>query len=678
MASRCACAEPGPDDVIIIGARLGRPSELKMASQVDKVGPGEEVNRRLESQQSPIANPLPRAPRRDGNLDSRGGYECVLVDTPPDALQTSCPVCLQILKEPCIVSCCGYKFCRECIERVETAAEKGPCPMCQKPFTHMRERALERSLNDLDVYCTNKKGGCEWKGKLSKLEEHLNRKPTHVNQLRGCQFVEIECIQQCGLRFQRRYVTAHETQQCKKRPYSCDYCRDYDSTFEDVAENHWPRCKLRPIACPNECSVYMIEQQNLDQHLLECPLVEVDCPFHYAGCSVRLPRKNMPSHTQDGNIHVLLLASFSQKLVEETRRLHLRTLEKEEETKLTCKAQQEVVQTLAVENQKLAEENQRLHLRTLEKEEETKLTCKAQQEVVQKLAVENQRLHLRTLEKEDETKLTCKALQEVVHTLEEKMGAEIRLLQAELAEIRSQAAEKDKEMMELSRRYDCTAQQLQGLTQDVATNKTNTDQRFEEANQVDSKLLHVCRLSNHHIQHNQARDKVEFCHVFNKAKDFCGRNREYSLVKEKEFRSMYVPKSPINIPFTEFQFCEHLQLPFPFYTHSRGYKMCLKIITPKMLGMLLGNTKKIGICIMKGPFDAELKWPFRGVVTVTSNMMGLQFGALKFTYDNDTPNSTAGRPINSCCEAMNVPCDDLFLLSLMELKVYVKIAEEIV
>ena len=549
-----------------------------MASQVDKVGPGEEVNRRLESQQSPIANPLPRAPRRDGNLDSRGGYECVLVDTAPDMLQTSCPVCLQILKEPCIVSCCGYKFCRECIERVETAAEKGPCPMCQKPFTHMRERALERSLNDLDVYCTNKKGGCEWKGKLSKLEDHLNRKPTHVNQLRGCQFVEIECIQQCGLRFQRRYVTAHETQQCKKRPYSCDYCRDYDSTFEDVTENHWPRCKLRPIACPNECSVYMMEQQNLDQHLLECPLVEVNCPFSYAGCSVRLPRKDMPSHAKDGNVHVLLVASFSQKLVEENRRLHLRTLEKEEETKMTYKA------------------------------------------------------------------------------LQEKMEAEICLLQAELAEIRSQAAEKDKEMMELTRRYDCTAQQLQGLTQDVATNKTNADQRFEKANQVDSKLSRVCRLSNHYIQHNEfeTQDHVEFSHAFKEAKDFDGSIHEHSFLKEIELRDMYFPENPSNFTFMEFKSFKYNCLEFPpFYTHSCGYKMCLKIMPHVYESNWEKNAHvKIGIQIMKGAFDAVLKWPFRGVVKVLllNQLDSVHGTCCNLSFDDDTSNSTAGRPIDSCCE----------------------------
>ena len=44
-----------------------------------------------------------------------GGYGCVFVTNPPDAIQTDCPVCLQILKEPCMISCrCGKKMCRQC------------------------------------------------------------------------------------------------------------------------------------------------------------------------------------------------------------------------------------------------------------------------------------------------------------------------------------------------------------------------------------------------------------------------------------------------------------------------------------------------------------------------------------------------------------------------------------
>ena len=70
-------------------------------------------------------------------------------------------------------------------------------------------------------------------------------------------------MHKCWEWFQRRHITTHETQQCKKRPYSCDYCRDYHSTFEDVTEVHYPQCGKYPVACPNDCDVYKFERQRL-------------------------------------------------------------------------------------------------------------------------------------------------------------------------------------------------------------------------------------------------------------------------------------------------------------------------------------------------------------------------------------------------------------------------------
>ena len=264
---------------------------------------------------------LPKAVPRDRSKDDRGGYDCEFVEPPPSGLRTECPVCLLVLKEPCLISCCGHKFCRECIERIKK--DKKPCPLCNEPdFTFLRERALERDLKDLEVWCSYRKEGCEWKGKLRKLEEHLNRDPSPENRLNGCQFVAVECTYKCGAWFQRRHITTHETQQCKKRPYSCDYCRDYHSTFEDVTEVHYPQCGKYPVACPNDCDVYKFERQKLETHLREeCPLSIVDCPFHFAGCETQLPRKDMPEHSKENVIHLTLLATAMQKLVKENQEL---------------------------------------------------------------------------------------------------------------------------------------------------------------------------------------------------------------------------------------------------------------------------------------------------------------------------------------------------------------------
>ena len=36
-------------------------------------------------------------------LAGKGGYDCEFVETPPPAIQMECPICLHILKEPCLV-----------------------------------------------------------------------------------------------------------------------------------------------------------------------------------------------------------------------------------------------------------------------------------------------------------------------------------------------------------------------------------------------------------------------------------------------------------------------------------------------------------------------------------------------------------------------------------------------
>ena len=48
----------------------------------------------------------------------QGRYECIFVERPRKHLQTECSVCLCILREPCLVDCCGNRFCQICIEPI--------------------------------------------------------------------------------------------------------------------------------------------------------------------------------------------------------------------------------------------------------------------------------------------------------------------------------------------------------------------------------------------------------------------------------------------------------------------------------------------------------------------------------------------------------------------------------
>ena len=264
--------------------------------------------------------------------ENRGGHDCEFIEPPPPAFQTECPICLHILKEPCVISCpCGQKICRECVEQIKE--EDKPCPLCNKSdFTYLRDHGLERFLKEFEVWCSNKEKGCDWRGKLGEYEQHLNRDPSPESQLTGCQFVDVKCVYECGKWFERRHMKSHQTKQCTERPYSCQYCKDYDSTFVEVTEVHYTECDDYPVNCPKNCQEQPLKRQELESHLEnDCPLVTIDCPFSYAGCAAQFPRKDMPEHMKDTATHLTLIASVTHSLMKENQQLKgkLETTEEE-------------------------------------------------------------------------------------------------------------------------------------------------------------------------------------------------------------------------------------------------------------------------------------------------------------------------------------------------------------
>ena len=251
----------------------------------------EKNDRRRESQNPPIGTP-----RRSVSPHS-GGYDCKFVERPSnDSLHVECPVCLFVLREPHKVTCCGYSFCQICIQCVQ-AAEK-PCPTCYQEFTTYHNKDLKRELYVQKVFCSKRRLGCEWEGKLGKLDRHLNLQQSPEKQVKECQFSEVECTL-CFQPFQRRYLQAHQSDDCLKRLFACQHCNKHEATFDEVTQSHWPVCPSFPLPCPNNCDL-VLQRQELENHITEdCPLTIVDCDFRIVGCGVFLPRKDMPCHISD-------------------------------------------------------------------------------------------------------------------------------------------------------------------------------------------------------------------------------------------------------------------------------------------------------------------------------------------------------------------------------------------
>ena len=53
----------------------------------------------------------------------------------------------------------------------------------------------------------------------------------------------------------------------------------------------------------------------------------------------------------------------------------------------------------------------------------------------------------------------------------------------------------------------------------------------------------------------------------------------------------------------------------PFYTHPQGYKLCLRV-TANGQGSGKGTHITVAVHLMKGEFDNQLEWPFRGDITI--------------------------------------------------------------
>ena len=171
-----------------------------------------------------------------------------------------CKICMDILIEPHLITCCGECICKKCIDshllRVSAVTDKKKsCPFCRKDdFKLIENSDLKKSINRQKVFCLYRKSGCMWSGKLQEGESHL-----------------------------------HE----------CMFC---------------------PVDCPNKCECGKIERHSLRKHFAECPQQIMECLFAPIGCKTGYPllRKEVKVHSnQDIHQHLILLAKSSLTMLDE-------------------------------------------------------------------------------------------------------------------------------------------------------------------------------------------------------------------------------------------------------------------------------------------------------------------------------------------------------------------------
>ena len=287
--------------------------------------------------------------------------ELSFVKEVPEQIEIECPVCLHILTDPHQVTCCGHNFCGSCIERVK--ASNGSCPMYkEEEYQSFIDKKCSRIINGLEVYCSNRKNGCQWKGELKNMSTHLNKEKREGE----CQYEEVKCqYEECQERYQRRYLKYHEDKECSQRLVACYYCRS-KGTFLSITKDHFEECSQYPVTCPNKCVSTNIPRGSLTAHINKCPLEPVDCVFSWAGCNDKPLRKDVHEHTADTK-HMTLLAVACGQLKKENEQIKEENEQIKEENEKIKEENGEIkeeVKAIKEENDTIVEEvtNLKVHV----------------------------------------------------------------------------------------------------------------------------------------------------------------------------------------------------------------------------------------------------------------------------------------------------------------------------
>ena len=192
-----------------------------------------------------------------------------------------CPLCHGVVVAP--LQCKeGHVFCKGCIEK--TLLEKGVCPVDRSALQVADLSpvlAVQAMVNRKRVRCpcaaqhTDEEDGCDWVGKVSERQKHLNTE---------CGYTSVPCPHDgCEVRVQRRAVEEHAAS-CEQRVEACEHCG------EGVA----------------------VSQRA--QHEQVCPLAVVECLFKEVGCTApSMPRKDAAAHARAAAEEHAALALAAQR-----------------------------------------------------------------------------------------------------------------------------------------------------------------------------------------------------------------------------------------------------------------------------------------------------------------------------------------------------------------------------
>ena len=428
--------------------------------------------------------------------------------------------------------------------------------------------------------CTNEERGCEWQGELNDIINHLGNND-------GCHFEDVKCSIECGKMLQRRYLTSHVEEECPRRKVDCQYCH-IAGEHQFIEGEHKEQCPKLPLPCPNRCTGY----PNLScGHKRRAEIPRETIKY--------ILREDMEAHKKECPLQEVECLFKCRKILQ---RRYLTSHVEEEcpRRKVDCQYCQ------------ITGEHQFIEGEHKEQCPKLPLPCPNKCEVG-------------SVPREDMEAHKKECPLEMVQCEYHSVGCEERMIRKDLKK------HKEKEM---EKHLALTSSQLTTTSSQLAT----------ISSQLATALKHIDTLV---IALNPAIPQTyTYTHVRSSGSLITDAQRSLNLTA-----MVAMAKSdqvcPVVISATEFDERKNSKVKWysgPFYSHDKGYKMCLSLY-PAGNGEAKGTHLSVFLYLMKGPHDDELTWPLRGKfeVKLLNQISDCEHYPLAIAYDEHTKDGPASR-----------------------------------
>lgn len=206
-----------------------------------------------------------------------------------------CPLCKGIYYKP-VVDPCGSIYCRKCIEQCLEKTKTCPSGKAFGPQALITIDFITNVLDKLELFCKNKISGCEWKGRLASLDEHIEKE---------CDYQCVKCTNEGCKTILRKSSLENHLGHCDFKKEKCEHCELYFTRVSLPA--HLAECPKMKIDCTQSCGI-VLERSLIDRHISnDCRKSVINCSYESLGCDFKATRLEVEQHLMENNVKHSLL-----------------------------------------------------------------------------------------------------------------------------------------------------------------------------------------------------------------------------------------------------------------------------------------------------------------------------------------------------------------------------------